>query len=259
MELKEVCIFVFHLRLNQNLNDKEDTYFKIIILWIFNQVNINHSDAFYISGGSGNQTQSQTICTADGCGQASGIIVGTIIGSLFALAVTIFVSSFVYNRCRGRAFRSNSRFVKSSKSKSLKQEPDDFNPFQSGNWTSRRFVQKKWKDRHPLSLSFDSQSTKVTGSGTDYIGTFTIDGVYSVKTRRMGLTKQYAVGTSNSLQNLGHISTYQVTWNSESQQFEGKWYVHTVKCKDEGKFELKFGEHQQQEQQQQEQFQYERL
>ncbi|CAF4389171.1 unnamed protein product, partial [Rotaria sordida] len=35
----------------------------------------------------------------------------------------------------------------------------------------------------------------ITGSGSDDIGTFTINGIYSVETRRIGLTKTYTRGT----------------------------------------------------------------
>ena len=81
---------------------------------------------------------------------------------------------------------------------------------------------------------------KVTGSGSDDIGTFTIDGTYSVKTRRIGLTKKYQVGTGNPSENLGHQVTIQLTWNAQNNQFEGKWYVQTSKYHGEDKFELKF-------------------
>mgnify|MGYP000430449988 CR=1 FL=1 len=81
---------------------------------------------------------------------------------------------------------------------------------------------------------------KVTGSGFDDVGTFTVDGVYSTKTNCMGLTKHYQAGTGNPSENLGHKVTIQLTWNHENDAFEGKWYVQTHKYRGEDKFELKF-------------------
>jgi hypothetical protein len=63
-------------------------------------------------------------------------------------------------------------------------------------------------------LLFDPETWKVTGSGSDDVGTHTIDGIYSMKTHRMGLTKTYQRRTGDSQQNLGHNVTIQMTWNS---------------------------------------------
>jgi hypothetical protein len=87
---------------------------------------------------------------------------------------------------------------------------------------------------------------KVTGSGSDDVGTFTVDGTYSVQSRRMGLTKTYQAGTGNPLENLAHQVTIQLTWNAQNNQFEGKWYVQTHKYRGEDKFELKLDSQQQQ-------------
>jgi hypothetical protein len=80
---------------------------------------------------------------------------------------------------------------------------------------------------------------KVTGSGLDDVGTFTIDGTYSIETRRIGLTKTYQIGTGNPSENLGHQVTIQLEWDTLNSQFEGKWYVRTSKFHGEDKFELK--------------------
>ncbi|CAF1532266.1 unnamed protein product, partial [Rotaria sordida] len=63
---------------------------------------------------------------------------------------------------------------------------------------------------------------KVAGSGTDDVGTFTIDGIYSSKTHRIGLTKTYQRGTGNPSENLGHRVIIQLTWNAQNNQFKGK-------------------------------------
>ncbi|CAF4251864.1 unnamed protein product, partial [Adineta steineri] len=94
-------------------------------------------------------------------------------------------------------------------------------------------------------LSFKSQSTKVSGSGAIDIGSFTIDDTYSNETHRIGLTKQYQIGTSDPSQNLDHQVIIQLTWNEKNNQFEGKWYVQTNKYHGEDKFQLKLREQQQ--------------
>jgi hypothetical protein len=83
---------------------------------------------------------------------------------------------------------------------------------------------------------------KVTGWGSDNIGTFSIDSNYSVKTNRSGLTKIYQSGTGNPSENLGHEMIIQLIWNEKNHQFEGKWYVQTSKYRGKDKFELKFTE-----------------
>jgi hypothetical protein len=85
---------------------------------------------------------------------------------------------------------------------------------------------------------------KVTGSGFDDIGMYTIDGVYSTHSRRMGLTKTYQAGTGNLSQNLGHKVTIQLEWNRNTNQFEGQWYVRTRNFKGSGDFTLKLNKQQ---------------
>ncbi len=111
--------------------------------------------------------------------------------------------------------------------------------FQSGAWTSRYYQYRSWHGPHKLTLTFDIGEMKVKGSGSDDVGSFTITGIYSTKTQRLGLSKKYRSGTGNSAQNLGHTVTIQLYWNPDQNQFEGKWYVQTAKYHGEDKFELK--------------------
>ncbi|CAF1423067.1 unnamed protein product [Rotaria sordida] len=85
-----------------------------------------------------------------------------------------------------------------------------------------------------------SSRSKVTGQGTDDVGSFTFDGIFSSENFRLALTQQYEAGTGDPTQNLGHTSTIQLTWNSDNNQFEGAWYVRTHKYSGDGEFELKF-------------------
>ncbi|CAF1403845.1 unnamed protein product [Adineta steineri] len=81
---------------------------------------------------------------------------------------------------------------------------------------------------------------KVTGSGSDDIGVFTIDGTYSTETNRIDLIKTYQLGTGNSLENFGHQVTIQLTWDKTNSQFEGTWNIETDRYCDNGICELKF-------------------
>jgi hypothetical protein len=80
---------------------------------------------------------------------------------------------------------------------------------------------------------------KVTGSGSDDVGAFTIEGIYSTKTNRIDLTKTYQLDTDNCSENLENQITIQLTWNTQNRQFEGKWYAQTGTCHDDGEFMLK--------------------
>ncbi|CAF5025602.1 unnamed protein product, partial [Rotaria sp. Silwood1] len=63
---------------------------------------------------------------------------------------------------------------------------------------------------------------KVTGSGSDDVGVFTIDGIYSFDTNRIGLTKTYQLDTGDRSENLGHQVIIQLTWNAQNRHFNGK-------------------------------------
>jgi hypothetical protein len=140
----------------------------------------------------------------------------------------------------GRPCKNNQTFVKSSNSNQRSRQLYDVNAFQSGIWLSRYQQDKIWHMPNPFSLSFDPESMKITGLGWDGAGAFTIDGIYSITTRRMGLTKTYKNGTCNPAENSGHEMIIQLTWNEKNHQFEGKWYVRTGQYKNEDKFQLKF-------------------
>ena len=121
----------------------------------------------------------------------------------------------------------------------MKFETQDLNQFELGLWSSRYYQYDTRHVLHRFWLIFDPETWKVTGSGSDDVGTYTIDGIYSIKTYRIGLTKIYQKETGDPQQNLGHNVTIQLCWNSIRRQFEGKWFVQTNKYNDGNKFELK--------------------
>jgi hypothetical protein len=132
-------------------------------------------------------------------------------------------------------------FINIPNSQKSKTEIDNADPFQSGFWSSRYFQYKNWHGPHQFSLIFNSETMKVTGLGVDNVGSFTIDGIYSIETHRIGLTKKYEPGTGDPKENFGHQVTIQLTWNAENHQFEGDYYVNFATSKHhQDKFELKF-------------------
>ncbi|CAF3858727.1 unnamed protein product [Rotaria sp. Silwood1] len=103
----------------------------------------------------------------------------------------------------------------------------DKDHFEAGVWSCRYYQYNKWHGPYHLSLSFDHLTSKVSGQGIDDVGIFTIDGVFSSQTHRMDLIKTYERDTGNSNENIEHQVTLQLTWNSDHNQFEGKWFVRT--------------------------------
>lgn len=174
------------------------------------------------------------------------------LGGVFAF---ILIFTFIYclcDGCIGCPCKDNSTFVHSS-SRQHEQEVYETernvtqmqslcnsNGFESGIWTSRYYQYGTWHGPQELFLSFDPQMTKITGSGWDDVGQFTVEGTFSEITRRIGLTKTYKAGTGNELQNLGHTVVIQLNENVHSHLFEGKWFVQTSKYHGEDKFNLKF-------------------
>jgi len=97
--------------------------------------------------------------------------------------------------------------------------PQDITHFKSDLWSSRYSKLRLWHGPDSFSLSFDPQSFKVTGFGSDDVGKFTIDETYSDETNRMGLIKKYQLGTNDPSRNLEHEVTIQLAWNSKTCQF----------------------------------------
>lgn len=114
------------------------------------------------------------------------------------------------------------------------------NVFQSGIYMSHYYQYGKWHGPYEMVLKFDPQSSKITGWGCDDVGKFTVQGIYSHQTRRIGLTKTYIAGTGDRKQNLGHNVEIQLTENVKLQQFEGKWYVQTSRYRGDDRFILRY-------------------
>lgn len=125
---------------------------------------------------------------------------------------------------------SNETFVNIVDETSSEMKKEDLNNiFQSGQWISFYIQYSKWHGPHTFSMYFDHETLKINGTGTDDVGDFSIDGIYSLKTGRLDLTKVYQKGTGSPYENFGHTVVIQVKWNVKERQFDGKWYVNTRK------------------------------
>ncbi len=156
----------------------------------------------------------------------------------------IYGTCCCYRSCKSRPLQKNSIGINVANSKQLDQKTFEVSVFRSGIWSNRYFQYGKWHGPHRFLLSFDSQSMRVVGSGSDDIGAFTIDGTYSIQTRRLYLTKKYQPDTGDRSKTLGHQVIIQLVWNTQHNQFEGTWYVQTGAYHSENKFQLKFdGQH----------------
>lgn len=157
---------------------------------------------------------------------------------LSAVAIIWAIRSKI-RQCRlGSPIEANSVFISKNPLKTVVLQD---NPFVDGLWFSRYYQFNTWHLPQQLSLSFNRYTNQVSGGGIDEIGSYTIDGIFSMNTFRMALTKLYQAGTGDPTQNLGHAVIVQLIWDSKHNLFRGKWYIHTNKYRGEDKFELKLG------------------
>ncbi|CAF3299870.1 unnamed protein product [Rotaria sp. Silwood2] len=156
---------------------------------------------------------------------------------MFMVAGLLCWFSTCYPRCTaGRPSQVNADFIRRD---SLKYHNYERYPFETGVWPFRYYQRGKWHGPYRLPLTFDRYLGKVAGQGTDDVGHFIFDGIFSSENLRLALTQSYVAGTGDPKENLGHTSTIQLTWNSNNNQFEGRWYVRTHKYSGDGSFELK--------------------
>ena len=162
------------------------------------------------------------------------LIIISISGTILGLILLCFIIVSCYHYRNGRVVvQNNSTFVNRS-------NVEEFNPFQTGIWIAQYSQNTRRHGLHELSLSFDTQSMKITGSGSDDIGLFNINGIYSMETYRIDLKKNYIPGTGDRSQNFGQQVNIQLIWNQLNNQFEGKWHVPMQKYNGQNKFMLRF-------------------
>lgn len=157
---------------------------------------------FYL--GSGGGTDGKTV----------GIIVGSVVGGvilLLCLKICCCYGGYRAGILKGRPLRSNSTYVNNGTAIQYNMSKQIFI---SGTFVSYYEQYKKLHGPFNINLGFHPQAGHIVhGAGIDNIGAYTITGVYSPRTLRMGLEKNYQRGAGNPSENLGHKVTIQVEWN----------------------------------------------
>ena len=106
---------------------------------------------------------------------------------------------------------------------------NDQNPFITGLYSG---CYDQGQDEHNMKafrLRFDQETETVQGNGTDNVGNYTIDGIYSNRTKRIALNKTYIRGTGNAEQNLGHTVKVLLEFDIKRNEFQGDYHVKTKK------------------------------
>ncbi|CAF4192369.1 unnamed protein product, partial [Adineta steineri] len=103
---------------------------------------------------------------------------GTVLLSLagILLAMHIVESIYMWVQPNNTSQPSNVIFVNEVDSTGNESNVDNLDSlFSSGQWMSRYFQYKQWHGPHLFSLFFNHKQQKVTGSGEDDVGEFSID------------------------------------------------------------------------------------
>eukprot|EP00929_Paragymnodinium_shiwhaense_P015734 TRINITY_DN123834_c0_g1_i1.p1 TRINITY_DN123834_c0_g1~~TRINITY_DN123834_c0_g1_i1.p1 ORF type:complete len:305 (+),score=18.90 TRINITY_DN123834_c0_g1_i1:58-915(+) len=103
----------------------------------------------------------------------------------------------------------------------------------SGSWKGYYNQYGRRWNVSTFELVFDAENRTVTGSGTDAIGRYSIDGKVSADGRRLAFSKQYHINTRaddgrlNFAENRGHVVHYRGASESGrlAQGYKGTWYI----------------------------------
>lgn len=172
-------------------------------------------------------------CSTSGCRQKSALIAGSVLGGGLALVFCLSLICICYRYWQGRPLKSNETFIECHQNRYV---PTDFDQLISGLWLCRYLENGKWRKTNHLLLLFNYETNQVNGSGTDYHGSFHIEGIFSRESARMALTKTYPKTSQQQNERI----FIQLTWNSNNRLFQGKWYIHTKTYRAENKIFLKY-------------------
>ncbi|CAF4594569.1 unnamed protein product [Rotaria sp. Silwood2] len=168
-------------------------------------------------GSSRSSGRGSTLCFSIECGPLELLFSLFVVIVLMGVLVCL-VMACCYQCTSGKPSQVNEDFIRQG---SLNYHDYEKYPFETGIWSFRYYQYDKWHGPYRVSLTFDRSLGKVTGQGTDDVGIFTIDGIFSSENFRLALTQIYEAETGDPTENLGHTSTIQLTWNSNNNQFEG--------------------------------------
>lgn len=148
-----------------------------------------------------------------------GIIVGSVIGGVIGLLCLSglccgIIGTLVFCCCfRRRPLHSNSRYVRRG---TQINHALGSSLFQTGTFSGSMLVDDVLQRSEPIVLSFYPGAGHVIyGKGTDANGAYTIHGVYSIPTVRMGFDKMYDERRKE---------TIQVEWDANREVFHGHSY-----------------------------------
>ncbi|CAF1562178.1 unnamed protein product [Didymodactylos carnosus] len=173
------------------------------------------------------------------CSIICKIVLGSIFGAIGVILIGILSFCYIRKCCRGRTFYSTSQWVNRRElfSQDLGEKPEIFH---SGSWSGEYFQDGYYHKLPECTIKFDYERSTLTGHGTDDVGDYTLTGVYSTRTLKMGIVKTYILGTGpNRQHNLGHNVNIHLEWNENEKDFQGKWYVRTSQYQGENKYKLR--------------------
>jgi hypothetical protein len=109
--------------------------------------------------------------------------------------------------------------------------------FQPSSFAGFFFKDGAWHGTNNWTLSFYPQADHtVYGKGRDNLDIFVATGVYSPRTLRIAFNKRYQSGLGNPRQNSGQTMTIQVARNTNTQRFEGKYYLKVGRHREEQRY-----------------------
>lgn len=127
------------------------------------------------------------------------------------------IGTLVFFCCfRRRPLRSNPRYVRRG---AAVNHTLGTALFQTGTFSGSLLIDGQWQKREPMVLSFYPGAGHVIyGKGSDIDGAYTIRGVYSIQTGRIGFDKTY---------DERRRETIQVEWDRNQEIFHGHSYSNT--------------------------------
>ena len=188
-------------------------------------------------GTRSNRTGSGSSCDDDCTDIIIGVVCGVVGLILIIVAIVVFRRCHNKSRVRSTPWRSNTTYVKYALPSRSGSGVQDF-IFKSGSWNCRYYRQYTWCGPYNLFLTFDAATSTVRGTGADSEGNYEIEGIYSEKTRRMGLTQRHTPASSMTMTPDGVHKIIQLAWDGDNKKFKGKWYDSSSFFKNDGDFEL---------------------
>jgi hypothetical protein len=168
------------------------------------------------------------------------IVFGITIGVLLIFGCFAFVIC-----CCGKCSKRKSKRLNGDDIENSDQTETEYaipinikNIFESGQWSSRFYRHGSFHGPFLHEIVFNINQNTLRGNGIDDIGRFTLIGNISTELFTIDMIKKYHSKIGYAQKNHGHEAKIDLEWNDETCAFEGKWFVHRYKHKNEGLYEL---------------------